>query len=544
VPHPLDAATVRAWCAAALAGLTAARGEIDALNVYPVADRDTGTNLVLTMRGAALAVDKSLAVLESASAGRTDVQAVLAAMVDGALVGARGNSGVILSQLLLGVAEALSERAACGGPELAGALRRADGRAYAAVAAPVEGTILTVLSAAARAATEVEADGPVAVALAAADAAAAATRRTTEQLTALSSAGVVDAGGRGLCVLLDALVAVVTGTPVEGAGAAGRLTAADSRPLVAAPAQVLGEHEYEVQFLLEAPAEAVDRLRLSLATVGSSLAVVGQPPTWKVHVHVHVQQIGTAIEAGIVAGRLSQLRVTRFAEWSATRLPEARRGRAVVVVTDGEGLRALFEAEGAVVLAGRPPVGLSPADLLDAVTATGAAEVVVLPNDPVGHAEAVDVAGSARSLGIDVAVVPTRSPVQGLAALAMADPARRFGDDVIAMTSAAGATRWAELSVAGRDAITTAGVCRAGNVLGVIEGDVALIGEDLAACTLDLVERMLAGGGELVTAVLGVTAPAGLGEILTRRLRRTRPGVEVVAYDGGQPEPPVLLGVE
>jgi dihydroxyacetone kinase-like predicted kinase len=178
------------------------------------------------------------------------------------------------------------------------------------------------------------------------------------------------------------------------------------------------------------------------------------------------------------------------------------------------------------------------------VRAAGAAEVVLLPNDANMLAVASAAASAAREEGYHVAVVPTRSVVQGLAALAVADAGRPFEDDVAAMAEAAGSTRFGEVTLAVREAVTMAGICRPGDVLGLLEGDVALLGADLEAVALELVDRMLAGGGELVTVVTGDDAPAGAGERLRATVEHSHPAVEVVVYDGGQPHFPLLLGVE
>jgi dihydroxyacetone kinase-like predicted kinase len=205
-------------------------------------------------------------------------------------------------------------------------------------------------------------------------------------------------------------------------------------------------------------------------------------------------------------------------------------------------------------VAGRPgepaadpedPGGLpDAAAVLAAVEGTGAAAVVVLPCFGAVTMAADQAAALGRAAGIEVAVVPTRSPVQGLAAVAVHDETRRFGDDVIAMAEAAAATRWAEVLVATRDALTMAGPCRAGDVLGLAEDEVVLIGRSTADVAADLVDRMLSGGGELVTLLLGAGAEAGLGELLERRVAAGHPGVEVAVHAAGQPSAPLLIGVE
>jgi DAK2 domain fusion protein YloV len=532
----LDANAVRRWCAAGLEALTAARVEIDDLNVYPVPDGDTGTNLQLTMKAVAEAVD-------AAPAGMV---ATTQAMAHGALMGARGNSGVILSQLLRGLAEVLAEEETAGSDCLQRALIRAAELAYAAVATPVEGTVLTVAREAAASAAELGPADLAAVVKAAAAGATAALARTTEQLPQLKAAGVVDAGGRGLCVLLDALEQVVTGA-ARVAASPVLLVPRDRSGLAAAREAGSDEFAYEVQYLLrDAPDDAVEVLKRTLSDLGDSLVVVGGDGLH--NVHIHVNDVGAAIEAGVEAGSPFRITVTRFADQieaepaPAAALPDT--GRGVVAVTSGPGLGRLFEEAGAVVVDGGPTANPSTAELLDALRRSGTSEVVLLPNDANTIGVAGAAAATARDEGFSVAVVPTRSVVQGLAALAVCDHTRSFADDVAAMADAAGSTRWAEVTTAVREAMTMAGVCRPGDVLGLIEGDVVLIGADVETVAGPLVDRMLAGGGELVTVVVGQDAPTGLADRLSSYVEKTFPAAEAVSYDGGQPHYPVLLGVE
>ena len=536
----LDAAAVRRWCASGLAALQRHQGEIDDLNVYPVPDGDTGTNLVLTLTSAQQALAMDLDTLPED--GHTPHGHALRLMARGALLGARGNSGVILSQILRGFADALAAAPAVRGRQLAAALRDAATAAYAAVARPVEGTLLTVVAAAARAAEQADSDDLRAVARAAAGGAARALAHTPEQLPALARAGVVDAGGRGLCLLLDALVEVVTGeSPRQPAPA----PVAVRPPATAVRETGSAQYAYEVQYLLDARAEAVSRLRTELDALGDSLVIVGDGGpgggTW--NVHVHVNDVGAAIEAGVVAGRPHRISVTRFADQVAPAPPPPAvlpDGRAAVVVATGAGIAELFGAEGATVVPANPSTG----ELLDAIRVTGAARVVVLPNDPNTQTVASAAAREAHALGVKVSVVPTRSPVQALAALAVRDPARRFEDDVIAMAEAAGACRYAEVCYASREALTVAGPCRPGDVLALVEGEVHLIGCDLLDTCTAVVDRMLGGGGELVTLLCGADAPEGLADRVREHVERTWPFVEVQAYEGGQPHYPLLLGVE
>nr|QLJ99802.1 DAK2 domain-containing protein [Micromonospora carbonacea] len=535
----LDAAAVRRWCAGGLAALRRHQGEIDDLNVYPVPDGDTGTNLVLTLTSAQQALALDLDTLPDV--GPTPHGHALRLMARGALLGARGNSGVILSQILRALADTLAAVPVVRGRQLAAALGDAAAAAYAAVAQPVEGTVLSVVAAAARAAGSADSDDLRTVAREAAGAAAEALARTPEQLPALARAGVVDAGGRGLCLLLDALVEVVTGESPRRPPPAPRPVRPP--PVTAARETGSEEYAYEVQFLLDADAEAVARMRQTLAGLGDSLVVVGDgatdgaSDTW--NVHVHVNDVGAAVEAGVEAGRPYRISVTRFADERAE--PAGRRdGRAAVVVASGAGIAELFAGEGATVVPGNPSTG----ELLDAIRATSAARVVVLPNDPNTQAVANAAAREAHALGVRVSVVPTRSPVQALAALAVRDPQRPFADDVIAMAEAAGACRYAEVCWASREALTVAGPCRPGDVLALVEGEVHLIGVDLADTCAAVVDRMLGGGGELVTLLSGADAPDGLADAVAEHVARRWPFVEVQAYPGGQPHYPLLVGVE
>lgn len=571
----LDAPLVRAWCARALEALGREREEIDAINVYPVADGDTGTNLYLTVESAAQAVE---AVFTAHATGLT-VPAVPApadavrAMAHGALIGARGNSGTILAQLLRGMAEVLAEdergepRAGggpgTGGERLARALGRAAASARGAVAHPVEGTILSVASAAATACGHEAAGaggGLAGVARAAYEGARAALAATPGQLPALHRAGVVDAGGRGLVAVLGALLAAVTG---EAPPAQDRSRPAH-RAAVPGPAGVPegacggiesgggadGEGEadgdtaggpaYEVIFLLEAEETAVDRLRGRLDGLGDSLVVVGGDGLW--NVHVHVDDAGAAVEAGVEAGRPYRIRITHFGDRNPPR-PEPA-GRAVVAVVPGEGLAELCAAAGATTVLARPGEPPASGELVDAVRRAHAREVVLLPNAVDLRHTAAAAAEQARAEGVRVAVIPTRAAVQGIAALAVHEPGRGFDEDVVAMTAAAGATRYGELAVAEHRSFTSAGVCQAGDVLGLIDGDVAVIGEDPAATARTLLDRMLSGGGELVTLVVADDAPETLAEDLEKHVRATHLAVDTMVHPGGSSAPLLLVGVE
>ncbi|POM24564.1 DAK2 domain protein [Actinomadura rubteroloni] len=526
----LDGAAVRRWCRLAADALGGVRGDLDALNVFPVPDGDTGTNLHLTVLGAADALDAVPAA---------DTGATWRALARGALLAARGNSGVILSQVLRGLADRLADTGPADGPAFGAALRHASELARRSVEHPVEGTILSVLATAAAGP-----DAPLADAVRAAAAdARRALRETPRQLGALASAGVVDAGAAGLCVVLDALVAVVTDEYPEHYDVPARVPG-NVRAEPAAPPPGPGPG-YEVMYLLDAADAAVPALRETLDGLGDSLVVVGGDGLW--NVHVHVDDAGAALEAGLSAGRPHRVRVTylhapRPGDDGAHR-PGPHAGRAVVAVTAAGGLAALFESCGARVVRREPGAVPPLAVLAEAILAAGD-EVAVLPNEPEVLALAEAAAERARDAGARIAVVPTKASVQGLAALAVHDPLRRFGEDVIAMTRAAGATRFGQLQIAGEEAMTSVGLCRPGDVLGLIEGDVALIAADQGTAARSVLDRMLSGGGELVTLIAGVHAAAGIVGVLEDHLRDRHPDVEVGVYDGGQELYPLMVGVE
>jgi dihydroxyacetone kinase-like predicted kinase len=302
-----------------------------------------------------------------------------------------------------------------------------------------------------------------------------------------------------------------------------------------------GGGAYEVMYLLDGEDAAAHVLRAALADLGDSVVVVGGGGLW--NVHVHADDVGAAVEAGIVAGRPHRIRVTDLRVEAASRRARPQ-GRAVVAVAHGPGTAALLEAAGAVVVRATPRVAPSTAELLEAVRQAGVDEVVLLPSEsdirPVAEAAAI----KARDEGIRVAVVPTRSIVQTLAAVAVHEPSARIEDDVVAMTNASRATRYGGVSIASREAFTSAGLCHVGDVLGIVEGDVIEIGDAVDDVAARVLGRLLSTGGELVTILRGTEADDVVATTVSRRVRREHPGVEIVVYDGGQPYWPLILGVE
>ncbi|HSO63660.1 MAG TPA: DAK2 domain-containing protein [Ornithinibacter sp.] len=578
------AADARHWALLTRAALAARRTEIDALNVFPVPDGDTGTNLYLTFDAA---IDDVVAAHEAAGIlGEATLVQECRSLRRAILLSARGNSGVIVSQLVGGLCDTIIERDAEVGDALllAEAFARGAAAARDCVAHPQEGTILTVADAGAAAAVEAADDGGTVadVCEAAVTAAQEALARTPDQLEALARAGVVDAGGAGCVLMLESFHRVVTGhwsatesgllaagpalhrrsewrqQPAAGVGpgaaglgdepdavpwapAGALLSLPGHDPLDTAADRLGGGPAYEVMYLLsDATPEAVATLRATLDALGDSLLVVGGPDLW--NIHVHVDDPGAAVEAGVKAGRPQRIRIAHFAAQVASR--EQPVPLAVVACAAGPGIARVLEQAGAVAVASGPGHRASAGQLLDAVHSTGARAVVLLPGDRDTLMAAEVAAQAAIGEGVDVHVVPARTTVQALAALAVLDPARPVHANVVSMTGAAVATRHGAVSVATKEALTWAGVCHPGDVLGIVDGDVAFLGTEVEAATREVLSRLLSAGGELVTLVVGADADPGLSQRVAGALERDRPDVEVVVIDGGQPVYPLLVGVE
>ncbi len=526
----LEASVVRAWMAQSVDLLGRAREEIDRLNVYPVPDGDTGTNLYLTVEAGFDAADT-----EPATAGLVET---IDATARGTLLGARGNSGVITSQIFRGFADAFNAAAAPDAEALVDAYRRAAESAYQAVAVPREGTILSVIKAAAHGASQAG-DSLVHVAGAALEAAREALALTPEQLPVLREAGVVDAGGSGLVVILEGLARALSGdaSPIVLRGQV-------AQPVAHTPTVGYTGPEYEVMYLLDAPDDAVPTFRGQLNDLGDSVVVVGGGGLW--NIHVHTDDIGAAIERGVEIGVPKRIRVTRLLE--AESLREQGRGptgeRGLVAVAKGDGIAEYLEEQGVVVVRAPDRGRASTAELLAGIEACVQADVIVLPGDKDTVPVAEAAAAAARDKGIRTSVVPTRSIVQSLAAIAVHDDANRFDDDVIAMGRAAGATRYAGVTIAAKTSSTGAGTCHPGDVLGLVHGDIVEIGDDVVAVAERVVARIVSRGTELLTVVVGASATDEQLEALVASVAESRPDIEVDVLPGGQAHWLLILGAE
>ncbi|MDC5697234.1 DAK2 domain-containing protein [Intrasporangium calvum] len=570
----LDVNAVRRWAVLVRSVLAARRAEIDALNVFPVPDGDTGTNLYLTFDAA---IDRMLA-RPADEPSPDNVAHLLRDFASHMLWTARGNSGVILSQLVRGLAEGLGESAQIAAPDLVAGLARADERAWQGVTDPKEGTILSVSRAAAVAAAAAQADGVAGLhalterVLASAQEALA---RTPEQLPVLARAGVVDAGGAGLVLVLECLERLAAGDDgrvVLGLSSSDRRgpTHPDhasppvTRPLdadVVSPDEPPGP-EYEVMYLLAVEDEGrVDRLRTRLVELGDSVLVVGGDGEW--NVHAHVDDPGAAVEAGIEAGRPHRVRITRLAspgsatedhgpaatgtDAAAAATSSVDTVTGVVACAAGRGLADVFGEIGATVISSGPGHRATTGQFIDAIRAqhaTGVRGVVVLPNDTDTELAASAAARVVADECIEAHVVRARTAVQGVAAVAVFDPRRVPSANLVTMQAAAAGTRHGAVTIANRVGLTSGGPCQPGDVLGVVDGDIVIVGSDQLAVVREVVHRLLASGGELVTLVLGEAAPAGIVGAVEATAREAHRGVEVTVIDGGQPVYTALVGVE
>lgn len=540
----LDASMLREWAHTAVGELIAHTDEINRLNVFPVADADTGTNMLFTMRSAWSEAD--------ALSGIDDVAEVAGMLARGALHGARGNSGVILSQILRALAEVTAEAsadrggavAAVDGPLFAAALRHAVVLVVRSMGEVVPGTIVTVLEDAAEAAEHASAEGVelVDVVRTAADAAARSLDATPGQLEVLARAGVVDAGGRGLLVLLDAMSTTLTGRAPRRAAyvPAPPRTDAGTARVVAAP-------QFEVMYLLSGcdPAE-VEKLRTDLDALGESVAIAAASDgSGQYSVHVHTDDAGAAVEAGLAVGEPSRIQVTALTGTAGARpVGGWSRERVVLAVVDGAGAEELFAAEGAHVLRLEDAAPVSAKQLLHALVNADAGQAMILPNGFVAAEELVAGCTAAIGWGIDVVPVPAASMVQGLAALAVHDASRQAVDDGYTMARAAAGARHGSVRVATEEALTWAGRCQPGDGLGISGDEVLVVGDDLVAAGAGLIDLLLAAGGELVTVLTGAGVDDGVAAALREHVHARHLGIELVTYRTGHRGDALLIGVE
>jgi DAK2 domain fusion protein YloV len=541
---------------------------VNALNVFPVPDGDTGTNMALTMNGALQDVAPEL----SAAAVADQVRY-------GALMRGRGNSGIILSQVLRGLAQGLAGHERMGAPELAVALAQASATAYQAVMTPIEGTMLTVIREASEAA-RAAADGgaPLAETLAAAAAAAhASVRRTPELLKTLADAGVVDAGGQGLALLLDGMLRYARGEALTLAADAPRAAGAVAFADLHGP----DDFGYCTNLIIQGAGMPFDDIRRRLAAMGQSAVIVGDQELIKVH--IHTRRPGDILNYAVQFGALTGIEITNMdaqraalhngrqtadggrGDTEARRHPAVENGSApfsappaspppvsepaasiatvgVVAVAPGSGFAAIFRSlQAAAVVEGGPTMNPSTADLLAAIEGAPQEEIILLPN----NGNVVMAARQAAHLSRKrVAVVPSQTVPQGLAAMLALNFGAGLEANTAAMTRALGDVRTGEITRAVRDATVDGLEVRAGQTIGLIDGALALA-DDSPARVLDaLLDRMELEEREIVAVYYGQDVPPGDAEALAARISARFPELAVEVRAGGQPLYDYIISAE
>ena len=569
-------ATMKSFCDA----LVTHRDMLNQLNVYPVPDGDTGTNMALTLQSV-------VAALEDAG---DDMSAVCGAISHGSLMGARGNSGVILSQILRALAGYVASMGAADAEVLAGSLRKASVAADEAVSVPVEGTILTVVRDVSYAAAEFVKGGASLVGLLECCLAAGrvSLQRTPELLPQLARANVVDAGGAGFLLLLDALATTTDGRPLPeppvtdttvGVGAAlatsGVAEGADTAPhgqfaaTQGDAALDAGPTRYEVMFFLEAPSERIGEFRSAWEELGDSIVIVGDDGLW--NCHIHSNQIGASIEAGIEVGRPFDIRITDLYEQvdhietltdpsaalSATdpvspssaaegiTISTAQAAGAiteVVAVSVGSGVARMFESLGVrAIIAGGQTMNPSTADFLQAIEQLGAQQVVLLPNNSniIAVAEQVDACTEAV-----VRVIPTRGIAEGLAALVAYNPTLDAAQNYQAMFDAAAEVVAGEVTQAVRDTDSEIGPVAKGQWLGLDRNGLRVVANSAVGAATGLLAELLSHEHELVTVIYGADATQAQVAEIQSWLATNHPDIELEAHEGNQPLYSFYLGVE
>ncbi len=566
------------------AGLERHRDTVNRLNVYPVPDGDTGTNMALTVES----VVKALDAVDLEAANGEAMGAACRAIATGSLMGARGNSGVILCQMLRGIAGTFATCRSVGAHEAATALQEGSAAARAGVMRPVEGTMLTVAADAAAAALRAEESvdaNLLKVFDAARQEAVASLWRTPDLLSVLAEAGVVDAGGAGLVLLYDAFLHVLDGrslpdclplpaqvaaniaagaggdhSPGASGGAGGGRGSGQNGPIARGPRNGERSHiadlRYEVMYFLEAPDEALAAFKDVWAGIGDSIVVVGGDGLW--NCHIHTDDVGAAIEAALDAGRPRDIRVTdlldqveeeswvRRAEESGATGPATVEGpppvTSVVAVATGDGVRRIFHSLGVHhIVGGGQSMNPSTAQILEVIESVPGAEVVILPNNKNIFA----VAKQACDLSPRPAyVVDTPGIQEGFAALLEYDPEATGEENAASMEAAAGRVRAGEVTRAIRASESPSGHIEAGDWIGLSRNGIESVAATLSGATCDLLGKLLGEGDEIVTLIEGAGANAAETRRVTEWLRENRPEVSLELHHGGQPLYPYLVAVE
>jgi len=542
-PTSLSAGQLRSAIATFAELLRSHKEVINRLNVYPVPDGDTGTNMTLTIESVTAELDPL--------AQNAPMSDVCRAIAHGSLMGARGNSGVILSQMLRGLVAKFPADGEVAPELLAESLENADVLARQAVVRIVEGTMLSIARAAAEGA-RAHCESLTNLVRSARDRARTALAFTPEQLPVLKQAGVVDSGGTGLLLLYDALCKVVADDPLPVAPALASITV-NVHEEPADPDSTIADLRYEVMYLLECDEVKMHAFREVWSGIGDSIVIVGGDGLY--NCHIHTDDIGAAVEAALDAGRPRDIRVSDLGDqvieqrWvregiaeQVDEVLEPAPRTAVVAVVVGEGVGRIFRSLGVRVLVkGGQSMNPSTADLVEAVRATGSSEVVILPNNKNIRPVAEQVGALVEQL---VTVVPTNSIVEGFAALLEYDPAASAEENMGEMSKSACNVVAAEITQAVRDTTTDAGEVHVGDWIGLSSGGVRSIADSIAVASNELLAGLIRPEHELVTIIEGETASQANTRRIIDFLSEEFPSVSVEVHHGGQPLYPYYFGIE
>lgn len=533
MPERIEAQDLEYLVNRSLEALELHRDEINALNVFPVPDGDTGTNMYLTVQAV---------VEEMSKADVTGMASLCRAISRGSLMGARGNSGVVLSQILKGFCEVLQEKDSAGVAELSEALTRGSEVAYRAVMKPVEGTILTVVREAAEEGRALSRQGGNVEEWL--DGVLVRARKslelTPELLPVLKEAGVVDAGGRGLVVFLEGIYAGLIGEDIE------ELTAAREFRTAAAPAASAVEEEegrYEIQFMLKCKDARIDAFRERLRELGTSVLVVGGEKLYRVH--VHTDDLGRIIEEASALGRLSQVEIDDLwaqVEEASLLQEEGGNGKRVglVAVAVGEGIKGILRDMGVdAIVNGGQSMNPSTAEMLAAIESVPQKEVLVIPNNK----NIIPAAEQTRELTAKkVGVIPAKAITEGFTALVSFDPRESWEGNLEIMSQACSTIRTGAVTRAVRDSRSGIGKIKKGDYIGLYKGKIVAAGKELENTTTSLIREMIDGGTDLITFIVGEEADEASRSGVLGSIEEA--GLEVEVIGGGQPVYHYIIGAE
>ena len=539
--------------------LMANRERVNQLNVFPVPDGDTGTNMLLTLESA---------IEEIANEDSSDLSLVSSRVAHGALMGARGNSGVILSQVLRGFSQGIGDATSVDSEQLAKGFEEATSVAYRGVTKPTEGTILTVarkVSEAARAKASSTSDIAEMMEIVV-NAAQRAVDETPSQLAVLREAGVVDAGGYGLMIILEGFLKTVKGQRIPGSVPAAAGAAAATG--VAAPAAPrIGAYALETpdegwgfctEFMIDSPKKTFETVRDELTPLGNSAVIVGDDKL--VRVHIHTLDPGSLIARATAYGTLQKLKVEDMTRQhheilaqepaladpssngssNGSRAPHAG-DVGVVAVAVGDGFRRIFEDLGASVVEGGQTMNPSTEDLLQACNAVGAGQVIILPNNRNVIMTAQQVQGLCDK---EVRVVPSRTVPQGISAMLTLDPGGDLESTTRAMTDSLDGVQTIEVTWAVRSTSVDGLKIKNGDAIAVVNGKIKAAGKSSQEVIDGALVEVKAEGYELLTIYAGEEVDEASLKLTIEHLRERFPGLTVEAQRGDQSHYPYILSLE